>query len=123
MTKEELKKIVEKRISKILQTLNNKNNEYATADDVFHNFKKARELFRCNTKEYALLGMLNKHLVSVIDMVEKYEKDGILPCKNLVDEKIGDSINYLILLESCFLESIDLEILKMPQQKESNKNE
>ncbi|MBQ3943766.1 MAG: hypothetical protein II669_05555, partial [Elusimicrobia bacterium] len=71
-----------------------------------HNFNEAKSFFRCNTKEYALLGMLNKHLVSVVDMVEKYEKYGILPSQNILDEKIGDTVNYLILLEACFSQDI-----------------
>lgn len=93
-------------IAEINRVLGNKAREYASKQDRLHNFNKAKDLFRCNTREYALLGMLNKHLVSVVDMIEKYEKDGILPDENIVEEKIGDSINYFILLKACFLEDI-----------------
>ena len=50
----------------------------------------------------ALWGMNSKHIVSVIDMVE-----GKLPINERnINEKIGDSINYLILLEAIFRENL-----------------
>ncbi|MBR4633088.1 MAG: hypothetical protein IKO48_07230 [Elusimicrobia bacterium] len=106
MTNEDFEKILKKRIEKINKVLGRKAEEYASTSDRLHNFSQARKIFRCNTKEYALLGMLNKHLVSVVDMIEKWEKHGILPSVSMVDEKIGDTINYSILLEALFLEDI-----------------
>ena len=103
-------------IAEINRVLGNKAREYASKLDRLHNFNKAKELFRCNTREYALLGMLNKHLISVVDMILKYEKDGILPDENIVEEKIGDSINYFILLKACFLE----DILSNATEKDTN---
>lgn len=106
MTNEDFEKVLKSRIEKINKVLGNKAKEYASKNDRLHNFNEAKSFFRCNTKEYALLGMLNKHLVSVVDMVEKYEKHGILPSQNILDEKIGDTVNYLILLEACFSQDI-----------------
>lgn len=106
MTDEKFEQVVKNRIEKIKNILGNKAKEYASRIDRLHNFNEARKIFRCETKEYALLGMLNKHLVSVVDMIEKWEKYGILPSVSMVDEKIGDTINYSILLEALFLEDI-----------------
>lgn len=106
MTDEKFEQVVKDRIEKIKKVLGNKAKEYASRVDRLHNFNEARKIFRCNTKEYALLGMLNKHLVSVVDMIEKWEKHGILPSVSMLDEKIGDTINYSILLEALFLEDI-----------------
>lgn len=106
MTDEKFEQVVKNRIEKIKNVLGNKAKEYASRIDRLHNFNEARKIFRCETKEYALLGMLNKHLVSVVDMIEKWEKYGILPSVSMVDEKIGDTINYSILLEALFLEDI-----------------
>ena len=82
--------------------LGSKAGEYATDNDRLHNFKLAAELQRC-TPEVALLGMLTKHLVSVVDMAQATNPALSYP-HAYIDEKIGDSINYLILLEAILKE-------------------
>ena len=72
----------------------NKNKEYAT-EDVLHNFKVAARLEGI-TPEQALAGMMAKHTVSIYDMIKSAEYYD----SAVWDEKIGDSINYLILLRS-----------------------
>lgn len=106
MNSEDFKTIVDGCKVNIESTLNKKSQEYSSKEDKLHNFVEAAKLMRCKTKEYALFGMLNKHLVSVIDMIVKYEQKGILPDESMVEEKIGDSINYFVLLKACFLEDI-----------------
>lgn len=106
MNNEDFKVVVDGCIENIKQVLESKSQEYSSKEDKLHNFVAAAKLMRCNTKEYALLGMLNKHLVSVIDMIVKYEQEGMLPSAKLVNEKIGDSINYFVLLKACFMEDI-----------------
>lgn len=69
--------------------------EYAAGNDRLHNFKKAAALIGC-TPDQALWGFLTKHLVSLSDMVESDEDYSY----ERWDEKIGDSINYLILLRA-----------------------
>jgi hypothetical protein len=86
--------LVNARCSKIRTTLNKKAKEYATDDDRFHNFNKAGQMLG-STPEKALWGFLMKHIVSVSDMVEHPE----IVTKELIDEKIGDCVNYFILLE------------------------
>ena len=117
MNSEEFKKVVDGCIENIKKVLESKSQEYSSKDDKLHNFVEAAKIMRCKTKEFALLGMLNKHLVSIIDMVEKYEKYGILPDENMVEEKIGDGINYFILLKACFLEDIYNAIEKKANEK------
>jgi len=92
--------LLERRIGKIQETLSSKAKEYAT-EDRLHNFKQAASINSVSQK-MALWGMSTKHLVSVIDMV-----DGVqVPTKHKIDEKIGDLINYLILLEAALIEEI-----------------
>jgi hypothetical protein len=93
--------IVYKRIEKIKTVLAGKAKEYAKGDRLY-NFKRAAKILN-STPESALLGMLMKHLVSVIDLVEGEDS----PELDLVNEKIGDAINYLILLEAIFTEKKD----------------
>ena len=106
MDSKDFKTIVDNCIANINSVLANKSREYSSKDNKLHNFEQAKNIMRCNTKEYALWGMFAKHLVSITDMVEKYEKYGILPDENIVEEKIGDGTNYFILLKACFLEDI-----------------
>ena len=86
--------LVDARIWKIKAVLGAKGAEYSAGDDRFHNFNLAAQIWGISPEE-ALWGMALKHLVSVIDLVEAPE----LATEERVDEKIGDMINYLILLE------------------------
>lgn len=99
MESAEFQKIVEARVGKCLGTLTVKATEY-TKGDRLHNFKKAAEVLR-TTKEKALLGFATKHLISVIDIVEDLER-GVWVTGPVWDEKIGDLINYLLLLDACW---------------------
>lgn len=83
------------RLGKIVATLGHKAKEYASNKDRLHNFKRAAELRNMEQKS-VLLGMLVKHWVSIEDLVNTEEQY----LMETVDEKIGDAINYLILLEA-----------------------
>lgn len=63
--------------------------------DRLHHFKKAAAIMNATPKA-ALLGMLTKHLVSVSDMCT----DGRTYSLARWDEKITDSINYLLILRA-----------------------
>ena len=102
MTAQTFNEILEARLDKIRAVLVTKAAEYATNADRLHNFKAGAALSR-TTPAGALLGYMTKHFVSVIDMVRN-EESGTPPTPEKVDEKIGDAINYLILLEAVFLE-------------------
>ena len=75
--------------------LENKHTEYAT-EDHFHNFNVAAVL-QGITPEQALVGMMDKHIVSVHDLV-KEQADGRKTSLETWREKIGDNINYLLIL-------------------------
>ena len=77
-----------------------KNEEYSRNNDKLHNFKTAA-MIRNITPEDALIGMWLKHLVSVFDIVDDLPK---LPDNSILEEKITDSINYLVLLEALIKE-------------------
>lgn len=72
-----------------------KRKEYATADP-FHNFRRAADL-QGITKEQALIGMMDKHVISVHDMVNE-AAEGADFSADKWQEKIGDNINYLLIL-------------------------
>lgn len=94
--------LLDRRLSLIKATLASKAQEYAKDADRLHNFNRAAEMLG---KQYgwtpvkAMLGMWSKHLVSVIDMANEASEGKIFE-PHFIDEKIGDAINYLILMES-----------------------
>ena len=95
MRTEQFEEVINNRIETCKSVLCSKAEEYAT-DDRLHNFKVAGELQKC-TPVKALGGMMAKHTVSVYDLIDDYEQ-GKAISKEMWDEKIGDSINYLLLL-------------------------
>lgn len=101
MTHVDFDLLLESRIRKIKSTLASKACEYAT-DDRLHNFKRSGQISD-RTPEEALLGMWTKHVTSIFDIVDEVA-DGKLASAAMVDEKLGDAINYLILLEALLLE-------------------
>jgi hypothetical protein len=84
--------IVEEQIARCVDTLLVKGAEYAT-DDRLHNLRVSAALER-TTMEAALAGMLAKHTVSIFDMCTS-KREFTLAQWN---EKIGDHINYLLIL-------------------------
>ena len=75
--------------------LTSKHEEYATEDN-FHNFNKAAAMLG-ETPAQALMGMRYKHEVSVCDFVTD-QANGIEHSLDEWKEKIGDNINYLLIL-------------------------
>lgn len=104
MNTEDFNKVVATRVEKINAVLVKKAAEYSSDTDRLHNFKAAARMGNSNeTPEQALWGMMRKHLVSVVDIVDNTSK-WVFPTDELRDEKIGDSINYLVLLEALLIE-------------------
>lgn len=98
MSHEAFDEILDTRIGLIRETLASKASEYAGGGNRLHNFEKASEWLSV-APEVALWGFLTKHLVSLSDMVENAGYGRPYP-DDVWDEKIGDTINYLILLEA-----------------------
>ena len=97
MTQKEVMEIFSRQVGLCYKTLQQKTQEYAGDDpDRLGAFKTAAALMRCSPSQ-ALAGMLAKHIVSLYDMCfadsESYRMD-------TWEEKITDSINYLLLLKA-----------------------
>lgn len=102
MTNKEFEEILELTVNAIKKTLVKKADEYAKSDRL-HNFKVAAALSN-TSPEMALRGMLAKHIVSVWDLIEDSDK-GKFADIGMWNEKIIDSINYLILLRAMVYEN------------------
>ena len=100
MNAETFNEIVNSQIDFCLSILVDKAREYAT-EDRLHNFKVAAKLQNIPAKQ-ALAGIMVKHTVSVYDMCRSR---GVYPVE-LWEEKITDSINYLLLLKALVIEEV-----------------
>ena len=102
MTAEQFDVILDNRLEATRATLGTKAVEYASAKDRLHNFKRAAGLTG-ESPAQVCVGFLVKHLVSVLDIVDDHAK-GDKRRIGLVDEKLGDAVNYLVLLEALLKE-------------------
>ena len=98
MKRQEFNQLLEQRCRKTQELFNRKNKEYAREDDIFENFKDAARILKTSEAK-ALWGMLIKHIISVQAIIEREIAD-----EELVNEKIGDIITYMVLLEGILKE-------------------
>ena len=103
MNAKDFNEIVGARLNWCMKTLCAKGDEYAREGDRLWNFKVAARKLNCHPAQ-ALAGMMVKHTVSVDDIIDGLSR-GIVPPRELVAEKIGDSIDYLLLLEGLIEEA------------------
>jgi hypothetical protein len=73
--------------------------EYVRNNNRFHSFDRGSALTG-ECREKVLWGFLLKHIISIQDMINDINETGDLPSKELVSEKAGDAISYLLLLEA-----------------------
>lgn len=104
MRAERFDTILNERLEKIRRVLEAKASEYTSAADRLHNFKRAAAVLG-TTPAKALLGMWVKHVVSIMDLVDEDAGARDDRFYALLDEKVGDAVNYLILLEAILRES------------------
>ena len=105
LTYKEFQKLLEKRFDKTRETYSRKMNEYATDLDVFKSFKEGVGFSFHNTPEGVAWEYACKHLESIKTIISKCP--GEVPTDELLGEKIGDAINYLIILEGLIKERGD----------------
>jgi hypothetical protein len=109
MNNTDFDKIVQDTITSITTVLTSKAKEYADDTDRLHNFKVAARMGNV-TPEIALKMFKLKHEVSVDDMICNTVNNIPTPIsKELIDEKIGDIINYNILLKALLYERYNLK--------------
>lgn len=104
MSPAEFNQVIQDRIEKIQNSLQSKGDEYSRGNDRLHNFKRSMQIGGYRSQGEALKGMLVKHLTSVMDLIED-DAQGNPPTLELSTEKLGDIINYCIILEAIFDES------------------
>jgi len=106
MKHEVFDKLLNQILQRTIKVLKSKSAEYSTDYDKFYNFKRTATILG-KSPEQALWGMALKHLVSIIDIIENIETNRQYPNKSLLEEKITDMVNYLILLEGVIKENAE----------------
>ncbi len=105
MDNQRFETIVRARCQRAIDTLTAKADEYARGDRL-SNFKQIAGLMQV-TPEKALVGLVSKHIVALYDFVNDIER-GTLQSSSRWDEKIGDIIAYMILLDALVTERQEL---------------
>lgn len=95
---EEMDKFINQRIELIKSTLLKKAKEYARNGDRLHNFNKGSKLYE-KPREQVIYDFMQKHLISFDDMMRDLNS-GDIKSIFMWEEKLGDIINYLVLLEA-----------------------
>lgn len=106
MNQERFDLVLEGRISQMRSMLATKSEEYAKGNDRLKNFKDAAALLG-ETPEQALMGFVAKHIIALKDFVNDPKMQNIP--YSYWSEKIGDIINYMVLLDSLIQERQDAD--------------
>ena len=96
--------VVDTCISSITKTLQEKALEYQRNDNPMHNFDCGARITG-QTRERVIHGFALKHQISINDMRDDLD-NGILPTTDMIDEKFGDAINYLIIEKASMLHRV-----------------
>ena len=105
MTENRFEQIVDETLNQIKETLIVKGKEYRRNNNPFHNFEEGSKRSGL-IREKVLDGFLLKHEISIADMTNDLV-DGKLPTKELLDEKFGDNIIYLIIKKASIIDKIE----------------
>lgn len=116
MNNETFNQIVEDRIRTIRTVLASKGKEYGRGDRL-HNFKRSAAFMQC-APESACFAFAMKHFTSVADMVNDLET-GVQPSEEMAAEKVGDAINYLVLLEALLIERFTRKTIDVTRAEDS----
>lgn len=107
MGTEQFNAIIQAQMDWCMNKLVDKAAEYSEDDDRLHNFRVTAALRDTDMRD-AVAGMMAKHTVSVFDMCNAIDLDDLAQW----DEKIGDSINYLLLLRAVVQEEYEESLPK-----------
>jgi hypothetical protein len=105
MTNEKFDKIVNETLEEVKNILLIKSKEYQRNNNPFHNFDIGSQRSGL-IREKVLDGFLLKHEISIADITNDLV-DGKLPTKELLDEKFGDNIIYLIIKKASMIDKIE----------------
>ena len=103
MKNDEFNRIMQKRIDQVTSTMTTKSAEY-TRTDRLENLKKIASLCQMTT-EKATFTLVAKHIVALNEFIEDLDRGTVQPADRW-DEKIGDVIAYMLLLDAAVAERL-----------------
>jgi len=107
MNQENFNTIINEQLENCSNTLTVKAVEYCRNNNPFHNFDIGVKQSTSNeTREDVIWGMARKHWISIQD-IRNDVKQGKLPTKEILDEKYGDFINYLLIEKASIIDKIN----------------
>ena len=105
MSEDKFQEVVEDTLNQLRETLIVKGKEYRRNNDPLHNFNLGARRTGL-IREKVLDGFLLKHEVSICDMTNDLCQ-GILPKKEVVNEKFNDNLIYLLLKKASIMARIN----------------
>ena len=105
MNTKDFEAVLEETLADIEGILSIKAGQYQNGEDRLSNFKRAAATLQCSPQR-ALIGMLAKHDICLLDMVENLEKGRLFALERW-REVLIDSINYRVLLLAMMSELFD----------------
>lgn len=87
-----------KTLDRVKELLTVKALEYIRNDNPFHNFERGSDLLQLS-RESVICSYMTKHIISIMDLVDDSDEQKIIS-EELIDEKINDTIAYLIILKA-----------------------
>lgn len=109
MNRDSFDKHCDKFIVSITDEMRKKGKDYSGDDDILNNFKRNADAL--GVSKYTILAVyMNKHL----DAVNKFMKDPNDSTSEPILGRIGDAINYLLLLSAMIKEDEEQELKDLP---------
>jgi hypothetical protein len=96
---------IKETIDSCIKTLIIKGKEYRRNNNPFHNFEVGSRITN-QSREDIIWSFAIKHFISIQD-IKNDLKNGIIPSKEILDEKYGDLINYLLIEKASILDKIN----------------
>lgn len=109
---------VNKIIKKCLDTLDIKNKEYSSDNDVLSNFKESKEFGLTQFQSWAIF--FNKHKSSIYNAIKNNPENPDTNSSEDLESRIIDCINYLLLLY-CLKEEKALHVIQKYEKKRNTK--
>jgi len=105
MTENRFEQVVDETLNQIRETLIVKGKEYRRDNNPFHNFEEGSKQTGL-IREKVLDGFLLKHEISIKDITNDLTK-GILPTRNIVEEKFNDNLIYLLIKKASIIDRLE----------------
>lgn len=114
MDAKKFEKLCKELLDESQNTLFWKSHEYASDSDRLANFRQPSSMMDCSPAEVCLMYQM-KHISSIAKMAKESSK-GILPTRELLQEKCKDMLNYTLIFYTIMSEMIEDQEPEEPEK-------